>query len=190
LRQESDLLKLVDLWFVMSCLEEAIVNAKKILSSNANAAAAIARIDDELDKVRLQHSTSAIAVSSDSHIPIELATKQKVSKMPLHDRNQDTNAILDPAGQVKKAALKNETMKVTDFWKMLEKSSEGSDRLDNKQEAVPSSSTKTSAINNNRVAEDGSQVSFSEMDRKCLSLKNLKSLLVFSSTENMGISAT
>jgi len=142
--------------------KRAATNDKKILSSNANAAAAIARIDDELDKVRLQHSTSAIAVSSDSHIPIELATKQKVSKMPLHDRNQDTNAILDPAGQVKKAALKNETMKVTDFWKMLEKSSEGSDRLDNKQEAVPSSSTKTSAINNNRVAEDGSQVSFSE----------------------------
>jgi len=64
--------------------KRAATNDKKILSSNANAAAAIARIDDELDKVRLQHSTSAIAVSSDSHIPIELATKQKVSKMPLH----------------------------------------------------------------------------------------------------------
>jgi len=50
----------------------------------------------------------------------------------------------------------------------MEKSSEESAQLDIKQEAVSSSSgrqrnhTKISAVNNNRGAEDGSQVSFSE----------------------------
>lgn len=138
-------------------------NDNKILSSNANAAAAIARIDEELDKMRLHHSAITSATSSDSRIPIE-----NFIKTTRHDHSQDTHAVSDPAGQVENAALKKGTIKVADFWKKMEKSSEASAHLENKQEAVSSSSCpqrnhiNTSAINTNRGAEDGSQVSFSE----------------------------
>jgi len=88
--------------------------------------------------------------------------------MTRHDHSHDTNAVSDPAGHVENAVSKKKTMKVADFWKKMEKSSEESAQLDIKQEAVSSSSgrqrnhTKISAVNNNRGAEDGSQVSFSE----------------------------
>mmetsp|Transcript_1097 Transcript_1097/g.2261 ORF Transcript_1097/g.2261 Transcript_1097/m.2261 type:complete len:278 (+) Transcript_1097:1-834(+) len=77
----------------------AATNDNKILSSNANAAAAIARIDEELGKVRSQHITSA--TTSDSRIPIE-----NLSKMTRHDHSHDTNAVSDPAGHVENAVSK------------------------------------------------------------------------------------